>query len=82
MALLTGFLFGSLAVVWPWKRVLEWVSGSHGQLKPAQQWPVMPWDFKAYSGQDPQWEICVALMLAGFALVWWIHARWGHIQTG
>lgn len=33
MAVLTGFLFGSLLVVWPWKRVLEWVEGSHGQLK-------------------------------------------------
>ena len=30
MATLTGFLFGSLAVVWPWKRVLDWVEGSHG----------------------------------------------------
>ena len=40
MAVLTGFLFGSLLVVWPWKRVLEWVEGSHGQLKPAQQLPV------------------------------------------
>ncbi|MFT6892348.1 MAG: putative membrane protein, partial [Halioglobus sp.] len=40
MALLTGFLFGSLAVVWPWKQVLVWVEGSHGQLKPGQQVPV------------------------------------------
>ena len=82
MALLTGFLFGSLTVVWPWKRVLEWVHGSHGQLKPAQQWPVTPWDFQIYSGQDPQLEFCVALMVTGFALVWLIHARWGRIQTG
>ena len=40
MALLTGFLFGSLLVVWPWKRVLAWVEGSSGGLKPAQQLPV------------------------------------------
>ena len=30
MALLTGFLFGSLAVVWPWKRVLDWVRAVMG----------------------------------------------------
>ena len=33
MALLTGFLFGSLAVVWPWKRVLAWVEGSDGATR-------------------------------------------------
>lgn len=82
MAVLTGFLFGSLAVVWPWKRVLDWVEGSHGQLKPAQQLPVTPADFQVYSGQDPQWVACLALMLLGFAIVWWVHARWGDDRAG
>jgi len=82
MALLTGFLFGSLAVVWPWKRVLSWIEGSHGQLQPAQQLPVTPADFQVYSGQDPQLWFCVALMASGFALVWLIHLRWGDTQSG
>lgn len=77
MALLTGFLFGSLVVVWPWKRVLEWVEDSSGQLKPAQQLPVFPGDYAMYTGQDPQLWLCLGLMLAGFALVWLINARWG-----
>jgi putative membrane protein len=77
MALLTGFLFGSLAVVWPWKRVLAWVEGSHGELKPAQQIPVGPADFQVYTGQEPQLWLCVALMILGFAIVWLVHARWG-----
>jgi putative membrane protein len=81
MALLTGFLFGSLAVVWPWKRVLAWVESSHGQLKPAQQWPVSPVDFQVYTGQEPQLWLCVGLMLLGFGLVWLIHARWGNTQS-
>jgi putative membrane protein len=82
MALLTGFLFGSLAVVWPWKRVLAWVEGSHGQLKPAQQFPVSPADFQVYTGQEPQLWYCVALMMLGFALVWLVHARWGNNLSG
>ena len=82
MAVLTGFLFGSLAVVWPWKRVLSWIEGSHGQLKPAQQLPVTPADFQVYSGQDPQLWFCVALMALGFLLVWLIHLRWGDTQPG
>lgn len=77
MALLTGFLFGSLAVVWPWKRVLDWVQGSHGQLKPAQQVPVSPADYLVATGQEPQVWFCVGLMVLGFALVWLIDYRWG-----
>jgi putative membrane protein len=82
MALLTGFLFGSLTVVWPWKRVLEWVEGSHGELKPAQQFPVSPSDYQVYTGQDPQLWFCLALMILGLAVVWLIHARWGNDQPG
>lgn len=76
MALLTGFLFGSLVVVWPWKRVLAWVEGSHGQLKAAQQVPVSPIEFSVVTGQEPQMGLCVGLMIVGFALVWFIHSRW------
>lgn len=82
MALLTGFLFGSLAVVWPWKRVLEWVENSHGELRAAQQSPVLPTDFQAYTGQEPQLVLCLVLMMLGFMLVWLIHARWGHAHSG
>jgi putative membrane protein len=78
MALLTGFLFGSLAVVWPWKKVLDWVEGSDGHLKPAQQLPVSPTEFLVSTGQDPQVWLCVALMVVGFAVVWLIDARWGN----
>jgi putative membrane protein len=76
MALLTGFLFGSLVVVWPWKRVLAWVEGSHGQLKPAQQLPVSPAEFSVATGLEAQLGLCLVLMLVGFSLVWFIHARW------
>lgn len=82
MALLTGFLFGSLAVVWPWKRVLDWIEGSHGQLKPAQQVPVLPTEYFALTGQDPQVWFCVALMVAGFAAVWLLDTRWGVNSPG
>ena len=82
MAVLTGFLFGSLAVVWPWKRVLVWIERSNGELKPAQQLPVMPADFELYSGQDPQTLLCLSLMAAGFAVVWFVHAQWGSSAAG
>ena len=77
MALLTGFLFGSLVIVWPWKQVLDWVQGSHGQLKPAQQVPVSPAEYAALTGQDPVVWLCIALMLLGFAVVWLLDYHWG-----
>jgi putative membrane protein len=80
MALLTGFLFGSLLVVWPWKHVLVWIEGSHGQLKPAQQVPVMPLEFTVLTGESSQLVLCLSLMVVGFALVWLIDARWGGKQ--
>ncbi|HEY7776400.1 MAG TPA: DUF368 domain-containing protein, partial [Kineobactrum sp.] len=73
MALLTGFLFGSLLVVWPWKHALDWVLASDGALRPAQQVPVWPWDFAA----DPMVQLCLPLAMAGFALVWFVDRQWG-----
>ena len=80
MALLTGFLFGSLTVVWPWKRVLSWVEDRHGEMKAVQQWPVTPGDFQAYTGQEPQVLLCLALMAFGFVLVLMIHALSGNFK--
>lgn len=77
MAVLTGFLFGSLAVVWPWKHVLAWVEGSHGQLKPAQLVPVLPGDYQVLSGQPPLLYSSLALMVLGFVVVWVIDTRFG-----
>jgi putative membrane protein len=77
MATLTGFLFGSLMIVWPWKEVTQWIAGSHGQLKPAQQIPISPNEYLALSGQDPQIALCVGLMVVGVALVWLVDWRWG-----
>jgi putative membrane protein len=73
MALLTGFLFGSLLVVWPWKHPLDWVLGSDGVPRPAQQVPVLPWQF----ANEPWLVTCLILMVFGFTLVWVIERRWG-----
>ena len=81
VALLTGFLFGSLVVVWPWKRVLEWVTGSHGQLKPAQQWPVSPTEYLAHTGEEPMLLVCMMTALIGFFLIWWVEHHWGRLQV-
>jgi len=80
VALLTGFLFGSLVVVWPWKRVLDWVVDSHGAMKPVQLLPVSPAEYLARTGEDPMVLLCVALALTGFLGVWLVDRRWGGVQ--
>ena len=81
MALLTGFLLGSLAIVWPWKRVLSWVSGSDGEPKPVQQLPVLPAEYEAVTGQDPMLALCLVLMALGLIAVWVVDAYWGAARS-
>jgi putative membrane protein len=80
VAVLTGFLFGSLLVVWPWKRVLSWVPDRHGGLKPVQQLPVLPDEFLARTGDDPMLMLCLLLACSGFLLVWLIDRKGGRLQ--
>ncbi|MFV0476935.1 MAG: DUF368 domain-containing protein [Parahaliea sp.] len=82
MALLTGFLLGSLLIVWPWKRALDWVVDSHGELKPVQQVPLLPGQFFELTGQNPQFWLCLALAVLGMVLVWLIESRWGGARPG
>lgn len=82
LALLTGFLFGSLVVVWPWKRVLEWVVDSHGILKPAQRVPVLPQEYLTRTGEEPMVLLCVVLAIGSCLLVWWIDRNWGQAAVG
>ncbi len=67
MATLTGFLVGSLPVVWPWKlNAIDEV--------PAQ--PVWPSDYVLAVG-DSRIALCAFLVAVGFALVWLLESRWG-----
>lgn len=62
LALLSGFIVGSLNKVWPWKRVLSWRTDSEGLKVPFKEESVWPTDFKG----DPQVLYAIALMLIGF----------------
>jgi putative membrane protein len=68
MALLTGFLAGSMTSLWPWQKALSTVVDRHGELRPVQQVPVGP---SAYAGDggEPMVMICVIACVAGVALI-------------
>ncbi len=60
VALLGGFMFGSLNKIWPWKEVMETYVDSHGEIKPLVETNIAPGE---------QILPAVALAVAGFMLV-------------
>lgn len=42
VALLTGFMVGSLHKIWPWKKVLVGIKDSHSELIPTVEQNVLP----------------------------------------
>lgn len=66
MAILTGFMIGSLNKIWPWRNVLEYRINSSGEEVPFLEKSVLP---GAYNG-DPMVLGVVILMVLGFLVVW------------
>ena len=68
LALLTGFMIGSLNKVWPWRNVLQTRIDSKGEEVPFIEQSVLPGN---YDG-EPQIFAVLAAMLLGFAIVFFL----------
>ena len=66
LAILTGFMLGSLNKVWPWKHTVSTRTNSHGVEVPLIQNNILPSQFESLNGQDSHIVICVVLMAIGF----------------
>jgi len=64
LALLTGFIIGSLPKIWPWKVVQEF-QVFDGKEIPVREIGVAPWNFP----EDPQWIPALGLAILGFWLI-------------
>lgn len=65
LALLTGFIIGSLNKIWPWKHAVTFRINSHGEQVPFNEASVLPWN---YNG-DPQLLFAIVLVVVGFGLI-------------
>lgn len=65
LALLTGFVLGSLNKVWPWKKTITWHTDSKGVESPLIQESVSPFSFDGES----QLTIAIGLMILGFTTI-------------
>ena len=69
IALLAGFMIGSLNKVWPWKEVVETFTDRHGEIKPLVEANILPTNYEAITGQSPQILFAIGLAIVGFALI-------------
>ena len=65
LAILTGFILGSLNKIWPWKETLTWRMDSHGMKIPFNEQSVSPFSYQG----DPQLTMAIILLIGGFLLI-------------
>jgi len=74
IAILAGFMIGSLNKVWPWKVVLTSMDGTHGEIIPITEKNVLPGLYSSATGIDSQLIYAIALFLAGILLLFVIES--------
>lgn len=65
LALLTGFIIGSLNKIWPWKETISWRTNSKGIEVPFNQISKSPYSFEG----DPQLISAIIIATVGFMLI-------------
>ena len=69
IAMMCGFLVGSLNIIWPWKQVLESVVSHSGKTIVLSAQNLWPSQYTQLVGMDAQTLLSVTAMLAGLILV-------------
>lgn len=66
LAILTGFMIGSLNKLWPWRNAISFRENSHGELVPLLEEAVMPAN---YSGGETFIMAAIGALILGLAIV-------------
>ncbi len=66
LAILVGFMVGSLNKIWPWKKTLSWFENSHGEKEPLLQKSILPTTFEG----DPKISWVLGFMIIGFLTIY------------
>ncbi len=69
IALLAGFMIGSLNKVWPWKEVVETFTDRHGEIKPLIEENILPATYEQLTGNQAFLTGAIVLAVLGFALI-------------
>lgn len=69
LALLTGFLVGSLSIVWPWKHALEIMINRHGETVVLMQENILPTTYSEMTGTDAQLLGAIVCAILGVTIL-------------
>ncbi|MEX2365682.1 MAG: DUF368 domain-containing protein, partial [Pseudohongiellaceae bacterium] len=69
LAVLTGFMLGSLIKLWPWKHTLSYQLREDGRRIPLVEEPVLPSVYASITGHEPEIPMAIVAVLVGFVLV-------------
>lgn len=65
LAMLTGFMIGSLNKIWPWKKILTWRVNSKGLSVPLTEKSILPTNVEG----DNQLALALVLITIGFVVI-------------
>lgn len=69
LAILTGFILGSLNKIWPWKEILGTRIDSHGEEVNVYGKSILPNTFETLTNLDPKLLFAIVLMVVGFLTI-------------
>jgi putative membrane protein len=69
VAVLAGFIMGSLNKVWPWRQGLEFATTRKGEQVAVFDKSILPWNFLSETGRDPQLFQAILMMAFGVCIV-------------
>jgi putative membrane protein len=69
IAILTGFLIGSLNKIWPWKETTLWGLDRHGEETAILQKNILPGTYTKLTGEPNNLVLAIMLMILGLSLI-------------
>ncbi|MFW5759014.1 MAG: DUF368 domain-containing protein, partial [Bacteroidota bacterium] len=69
MALLTGFMLGSLNKLWPWKEITAYLTDSSGEKVPLTEKSISPFVYQNLTGNDHLLGWAILCAVAGFLII-------------
>jgi len=74
VALLTGFMVGSLNKIWPWKQVTETIVGRNNEIKPVVEKNILPITYEQITGDSAFLFWAIISAVVGFAIIFVIES--------
>lgn len=69
LAVLTGFMLGSLVKLWPWKQTLSYQLRDDGSKIPLVQEPILPDVYYEITGSEPEIGLAIGTAIFGLVMV-------------